>query len=131
MIMTLVSAGFFCGMLIAASLSPLSDSGPHANKFDSAGLWITLGGVLALYLVSLVIYLMGIDGMRFIMAVFCGIGLLISLMIGFAIMILIQLSMVELSQLHSVLLLSGALAITNMVWFFMAFRTRPSIQQRV
>ncbi|CAG9615052.1 hypothetical protein BACCIP111899_04288 [Bacillus rhizoplanae] len=74
--MTLVSALLFCSLLIAGSLSPLADSGPRANKFGTMGMWTAIGMALSTYLLPLILYIAGLNIMKFVMAVFCGLGLL-------------------------------------------------------
>lgn len=76
-IITLLSAFFFCSFIIVASLSPLADLGSAANTFNSFGMWAAIGSILAFYIPPLTLYIFGVDSMRFVMSVFCGFGLFI------------------------------------------------------
>ncbi|MEK1831277.1 DUF5391 family protein [Priestia megaterium] len=67
---TLLSALFFCFILVLGSLSPLADSGPNVNTFGSTGLWLSLSMILFLYLLPLAFYMVGIHFSKFIMAAF-------------------------------------------------------------
>jgi hypothetical protein len=69
----------FFAFLVAATLTPLSASGPVANKFNNLGMWASIGMVLALYLLPLIVYLAGVEAMRYVMAVLCSFGVLINL----------------------------------------------------
>ncbi|MCI0767727.1 DUF5391 family protein [Bacillus sp. TL12] len=85
---TLVSAFFFCSVLVIPSLSPLADFGPNANKFNSLGMWKSIGTILLFYSVPLLLYIAGVNAMRFIMAILCGMGLFVNLVILAAVLII-------------------------------------------
>ncbi|MDA7028308.1 DUF5391 family protein [Bacillus sp. CLL-7-23] len=59
----------------------LADSGSHANRFGTLGIWLAIAVVLVFYILPLFVYLLGVDAMKFVMAVLCGIGLLIMITI--------------------------------------------------
>lgn len=67
-IMTAISAFLFCAMIAAASLSPLADTGSSANQFNSIGMWSAIGMILVFYLIPILIYMLGVDAMRYVMA---------------------------------------------------------------
>jgi hypothetical protein len=124
-IITLISAVLFCSLLIAFSLSPLADSGPNANKFGSLGMWFSIGIILVLYIIPLSAYIAGANSMKYIMAVFCSLGL----MIGFSLLGVI-LFMRESEHIIPDLLgpLSFCIAalIVNIIWLIVAFRSVSS-----
>ncbi|WP_406542670.1 DUF5391 family protein [Clostridium ljungdahlii] len=66
----------FCSLIVISSLSPLANSGPSANKFNSFGMWLSVGIVLLLYILPLIIYILGIRAVRFVMAFVLAIGIL-------------------------------------------------------
>ncbi|MDM5190572.1 DUF5391 family protein [Bacillus sp. DX4.1] len=120
----LVSALLFCSFLIATSLSPLADLGPNANKFNSLGMWKSIGMILLFYIVPLLLYIGGIKAMRFIMAFLCGMGLFIHLVILAIVFIVIRVSDYNASSFLGVIILCAAVSITNVIWFFVAFRSK-------
>ncbi|PHB30756.1 hypothetical protein COE80_03725 [Bacillus pseudomycoides] len=120
---TLVSALLFCSVLVSASLSPLSDLGSNANKFNSLGMWTSIGEILVFYVVPLLLYIAGIQVMRFIMAVLCGMGLFINLVILASVFIIMRVNDYSLSSVLGVIIFCSAVSLTNIIWFFVAFRS--------
>ncbi|MEC1260352.1 DUF5391 family protein [Bacillus swezeyi] len=127
-IMTLISAFLFSSLLVTASLSPLADSGPHANQFGTFGMWAAIGTVLVFYILPLIVYMIGIDAMKFVMAVFCGIGLLIIVAMIPVILLFGSFSGTQ-SALWGVISLCVVLTIVNVIWFFAAFRSSAKSQR--
>ncbi|MCQ5303547.1 DUF5391 family protein [Bacillus licheniformis] len=126
MIWTLISAFLFCSMIVAASLSPLAHSGPHANEFGTLGMWAAIGTVLLFYMLPLAVYMAGFDAMKFVMAVLCGIGLIITLTMS-PVFVLIGAIGGNASALLGVAGLCVLLAIVNVIWLVVAFhRTSAS-----
>nr|WP_238352202.1 DUF5391 family protein [Bacillus licheniformis] len=121
MIWTLISAFLFCSMIVAASLSPLAHSGPHANEFGTLGMWAAIGTVLLFYMLPLAVYMAGFDAMKFVMAVLCGIGLIITLTMS-PVFVLIGAIGGNASALLGVAGLCVLLAIVNVIWLVVAFR---------
>lgn len=121
--MTWISAILFCSLVAVCSFSPLADSGPKANKFGSLGMWGAIGVVLAFYILPLIFYTVGADAMRYVMAVLCGFGLLISLSILF---VILGLYAFKLHDLIWVISLCIATLLVNIGWFFVAFRTKST-----
>jgi len=124
MIWALISAFLFCSLLVTASLSPLAHSGPHANEFGTLGMWAAIGIVLLFYMLPLAVFMAGFDAMKFVMAVLCGIGLIIALTM-IPIVMLIGAIGGYASALLGVAGLCILLAIVNVIWLVVAFR-RPS-----
>ncbi|PFW87557.1 hypothetical protein COL32_27340 [Bacillus pseudomycoides] len=120
---TLVSALLFCSVLVSASLSPLSDLRSNANKFNSLGMWTSIGEILVFYVVPLLLYIAGIKAMRFIMAVLCGMGLFINLVILASVFIIMRVNDYSLSSVLGVIIFCSAVSLTNIIWFFVAFRS--------
>ncbi|EOP62743.1 hypothetical protein IIW_03672 [Bacillus cereus VD136] len=120
---TLVSAFLFCSVLVVPSLSPLADLGPNANKFNSLGMWKSIGTILLFYIVPLLLYIAGIKAMRFIMAVLCGMGLFINLVILASVFIIMRVNDYSLSSVLGVIIFCAAVSLTNIIWFFVAFRS--------
>lgn len=121
--MTMLSAVLFCVLLITISLSPLADLGPNANQFGSSGMWISIGMVLVFYLLPLIIYWIGIDIMRFVLALFCCGGLLINSSIIVAVLVIAKFKDISAIYIASITGLCLAAIIVNVLWFFIAFRS--------
>ncbi|MFE0506040.1 DUF5391 family protein [Peribacillus butanolivorans] len=121
--MTMLSAFLFCVLLITISLSPLADLGPNANQFGSSGMWISIGMILVFYLVPLIIYWIGIDIMRFVLALFCCGGLLINSSIILAALVIAKFKDISAIYIASITGLCLAAIIVNILWFFIAFRS--------
>jgi len=126
---TLLSALFFCFILVLGSLSPLADSGPNVNTFGSTGLWLSLGMVLFLYLLPLAFYMLGMHFLKFVMAAFCSIGLLIAASTLLLMPALFLFGLEDfsgsLSSIIGIMISCLGLLITNIMWFVAAFK-RPS-----
>lgn len=126
---TLLSALLFCLLPVLVSLSPLAETGPNANRFNSAGMWAAVGQIFVIYAVPLILYILGIRVMKIIMAVFCGIGLIICA----AVLLVTLLTAIslgqELSLYYGLFVWSGAAFIVNVVWYIAAFRSSPKHQQ--
>lgn len=120
--MTLVSALLFCSLLVTASLSPLANSGPNANKFGTIGMWTAIGMALATYLLPLILYVVGLNVMKFVMAVFCGLGLLIN-----SVILIVVLTMGGFSILLGFCI---ATLIVNVMWYFVAFRSPSKLNHQ-
>src|SRR5699024_3455063 len=76
-VVTDVSGCLFCFIMIFSTLSPL----PRGDSFNSAGMCVNVALLLFVYILSLVFYIAGFNWMKYVMAVFCGLGLLTSLSI--------------------------------------------------
>ncbi|MEJ3735724.1 DUF5391 family protein [Bacillus sp. XZ-5] len=126
---TLLSALLFCLLPVLVSLSPLAETGPNANRFNSAGMWAAVGQIFVIYAVPLILYILGIRVMKIIMAVFCGIGLIICAA-NLLVTLLTAISLgQELSLYYGLFVWSGAAFIVNVVWYIAAFRSSPKHQQ--
>ncbi|MGE7924221.1 DUF5391 family protein [Viridibacillus arvi] len=120
-VMTLISAILFCSLLVVSSLTPISDLGPNANKFGSVGMWLGMMMILFCYLLPIILFVAGINAMKFIMALLCGFGILIFtatmgtvLVLGFVQNIV--------PEIFVVVAICLAAIIVNISWFFVAFR---------
>lgn len=116
-VMTILSAILCTALLIATSLSPLADSGDAANKFGTLGMWASLGMTLVFYIIPLAIYAAGVNAMRFIMAMFCGIGVLMNIVTLLAALGL------DVDNI-TLLVLSIAGIVVNVAWFPVAFGSK-------
>ncbi|UBQ46425.1 DUF5391 family protein [Bacillus velezensis] len=126
---TLLSALLFCLLPVLVSLSPLAETGPNANRFNSEGMWAAVGQIFVIYAIPLILYMLGIRVMKIIMAVFCGIGLIIcAAVLLVALLTAISLGQ-ELSLYYGLFVWSGAAFIVNVVWYIAAFRSSPKHQQ--
>ncbi|WP_256217078.1 DUF5391 family protein [Bacillus sp. 491mf] len=120
--MTLVSALLFCSLIVAGSLSPLTDSGPKANKFGTYGMWASIGMILVFYILPLILYMVGVNVMKIVMAVFCGFGILTILTILVVIL--------TMGKSPILLVLCIATLIANILWYFMAFHSPSKLNQQ-
>ncbi|MCZ4247396.1 DUF5391 family protein [Bacillus amyloliquefaciens] len=126
---TLLSALMFCLLPVVGSLSPFAETGPNANRFNSLGMWAAVGQILFIYAVPLVMYILGVRVMKIIMAIFCGIGLIICAAVFLVTLLVITSSEQELSLYYGLLVWSGAAFIVNVMWYIIAFRPSPKHQQ--
>lgn len=118
-LITLVSTALFCLLVGMGSISPLANSGPNANKFNSIGMWSSIGIILLIYILPLIIYSLGVDAMKFVIAVFLAIGMLAD----FSLIAVIFMS--NLFAENSLCILIGAICITSLmvngIWFLIVF----------
>ncbi|WP_182275192.1 DUF5391 family protein [Bacillus velezensis] len=126
---TLLSALMFCLLPVLVSLSPLAETGPNANRFNSSGMWAAVGQILVIYAVPLIMYILGVRVMKIIMAVFCGIGLIICAAVLLVALLTANSLGQELSLYYGLFVWSGAAFIVNVVWYIAAFRSSPKHQQ--
>jgi hypothetical protein len=126
---TIVSAILLCSLLIISSLSSLSDSGPNVNKFGDVGMWASVGTILVFYFLPLIIYVLGIDSMKIVMAVFCGLGMLI------VITVLLVMAFMDIFSSNSLIISIGAFGlgvaafISNIIWYVVAFRASTTLYE--
>lgn len=79
--------------------------------------------ILVLYFIPFLVYMPGVDAMRYVMAVLCGFGLLIHLSSAGFILMFSFFSDHLLSEMIFVLGVSLAAAAVNVIWFVAAFRS--------
>lgn len=127
-IMTLISALLFCLIPVVVSLSPLADLGPNANQFGSIGMWAAIACFAVLYAAPLFIYMLGVDGMRYVMAVLCGFGLLINFISIGTMLIISFFAGIAIADLLGVFGLYIAASIVNIIWFIIAFRPPAKVK---
>ena len=118
--MTLFSALLFCMVIVMCSLSPLSDTSVNANQFNSIGMWLSIAMMFVLYLVPLLLYGIGLEWMKYVMSIFCSLGLLALLpMIGIVLFIGAMNGFTL--SLIGVVVISGMNVLINTIWFFTTF----------
>lgn len=118
-LITLVSTALFCLLVGISSISPLANSGTNANKFNSIGMWSSIGIISLIYILPLIIYSLGVDVIKFVIAVFLAVGMLAD----FSLIVLIfTFNSFTKNLLY---LLIGAICIVslivNVIWFFVVF----------
>ncbi|MGE7623215.1 DUF5391 family protein [Viridibacillus sp. NPDC096237] len=125
-VMTLISAILFCALLVVSSLTPISDLGQNANKFGTVGMWLGMVMILFCYLLPVILFVAGINAMKFVMAILCGFGILIfTTTIGAVIFLgFVQNMILEILVVVAICL---AAIIVNISWFFVAYRS-PKIK---
>src|SRR5690625_5837475 len=87
-ILTILSALTFCAFIIFSSLTPLSSLGKNANQFNSSGMWASIVFIIATYIIPLILFYIYPKVGKVILAIFCGLGIMIFLS-SFAIFILL------------------------------------------
>ncbi|MEK1831438.1 DUF5391 family protein [Priestia megaterium] len=126
---TIVSAILLCSLLIVSSLSSLSDSGPNVNKFGDVGMWASVGTILVFYFLPLIIYVLGVESMKIVMAVFCGLGMLI------VITVLLVMAFMDIFSSNSLIISIGSFGlgivalISNIIWYVVAFRAGTTLYE--
>ena len=115
-LMTIISGLLFCFIMIAVSLSPLPDPG----GFNSLGMWLNIILFLVFYILSLILYWVGVKAMKYVMAVFCGLGLFISLSIIVMAFVMGTVTY-NISDFLYVIVLCVMALIANIVWYIVAF----------
>lgn len=126
---TMISALLFCALIVVASLSPLAETGAAANEFNSVGMWVAIAMILFLYAIPLIIYMLGVEGMRFVMVILCSIGILIN-MTTMGIIFLIGTRM-DLSPHSAVMVgICSASIVVNLILFFQAFRKQEETRHQ-
>lgn len=118
--MTLLSGLLFCLVIMLSSLSPLSETGDAANDFNSAGMWLSIVMMVVLYVIPLLLYSLGLEWMKYIMATMCALGVLIQVFLLILVTFFGALNNIILSLLP-VLAVSGIACLINVVWFFTTF----------
>lgn len=121
-ITTILSAVLYCLLIVFTSLSPLSDTGEHANEFGTAGMWSAIGMILALYLVPLLLYIINVKGMTIVMAILCSIGILIHIVVIASVLVM-SLGTSPFPYLIEIIATCILSFMVNFMWFFIAFRT--------
>ncbi|MCR6109726.1 DUF5391 family protein [Bacillus sp. A301a_S52] len=123
MVMSVISAMLFCSVVVLSSLSSLANTGPNANEYGSTGMWAAIVGILIFYIIPLVLYGIGVEAMSYVMATFCGVGILISMtIVGVSVLMLSPSN--DNVMLYSVIILGFALILVNIAWFFFAFYSK-------
>ncbi|WZX99270.1 DUF5391 family protein [Bacillus sp. FSL W7-1360] len=122
---TIISALFCCGIIVAASLSPMSDIGPAANQFGDVGMWIAIGIMLIPYVICLVPYMLGVDAMKYVMAVCNVIGLLMALTMVATVPVIQGVTTTNIITAGTIgeIVAAIGLMVTNIIWFVVAFRS--------
>ena len=118
-LLTLLSALTFCGIIVASSLSPLSEIG-NANQFNSIGMWLAIFMILVLYALPLMLYSLGLEWVKYVMSVFCALGIL-SIVFMILIVLIIGATKGIIASLTGVIFACGINLIINFIWFVAAF----------
>ena len=119
-ITTLFSAILFCMVIVFVSLSPLADLGENANQFNSIGMWMAIIMMLIPYLFPLLLYGLGLEWIKYIMAVFCSLGILSLVLMMILVVFIGALKGIILSLL-GVLIVCGLNLLVNFIWLYVAF----------
>src|SRR5690625_2836977 len=117
---TIFSAILFTLFIIFSSLSPLADSGPNANQFNSVGMWSSIAFILIAYAIPLILYAIHPTSAKVIMAILCTLGLILALFSSMVISIYGYITGTFIALL-GVVAIAIAICIINMMWFFKAF----------
>lgn len=130
--LTLFSAFLFCMVIVMCSLSPLSETSVNANQFNSIGMWLSILMMFVLYIVPLLLYAIGLEWMKYIMAIFCSLGLLALLPMIAIVLFMGAMEGFTLS-LIGVIIVSGMNVLVNTIWFFTTFSkgTKNALNQGI
>ncbi|MGG0657660.1 DUF5391 family protein [Rummeliibacillus pycnus] len=122
---TILSALLFCALIVASSLSPISEYGKNTNQFNSLGMWSSIGMILLFYAIPLFMYLTGLTWMKYIMTFLCAFGIFIFVSALFA-FIVFGIFTKTTPSLMNVFIVCVLAIITNIIWFFIAFHSKGS-----
>jgi|SRR5690625_523865 len=120
-VITIISALFFCLIMVSASLSPFPSSAK--NEFNSFGMWVNVGLILFFYILPLILYMMGVKAMKYVMAAFCGLGLLISFSIVALSFVVGEIAN-NISDFLAVIILCIFALIINIIWYIVVFKNK-------
>ncbi|MFC7745922.1 DUF5391 family protein [Lentibacillus kimchii] len=123
-LMTLISAFLFCFLTISIFLFPFTIPASVVNAFSSFDMSAIIAILLVCYSVLLSLYLAGVYTVKYVMAVFCGAGLVIVSCIMVS-DLLRGLSAGSLTGFLVVLIFGVITFITNVLWYVAAFRSAP------
>ncbi|MFD2133520.1 DUF5391 family protein [Pseudogracilibacillus auburnensis] len=119
--LTCVSAVLFVALIMSTSLSPLAQFGKHANQFGSIGMWSSIGMIFVLYFIPLCIYVAGIDPIKYVMAIFCMLGIIITIAYALIALFLGILFLQGIQNLFIVIIIDLFLLIVNIIWLISMF----------
>ncbi|SDB83831.1 DUF5391 family protein [Shouchella lonarensis] len=125
-LVTILSALFCSGIIVAGSLSSAATSGPTTNQFGDVGMWVAIGMMLIPYVICLVPYALGINSMKYVMAVCNVIGLMMALttVAMVPIRMMTTSNMIAAGDIGLMVVAMGLMA-TNIIWFVVVFRREP------
>ncbi|TGA97962.1 hypothetical protein E4665_09850 [Sporolactobacillus shoreae] len=123
-VVTLFSLFLFVLTLVLSSISPLSALSTHANTFNSAGMWWSIGIALLFYLIPLALYIVGLNFVKIIMAIFCGIGLFTNLCLAVISGVIAAFSDHFNGYGIAIIIISLIAVMINIVWFICAFKLK-------
>ncbi|WP_153017199.1 DUF5391 family protein [Alkalihalobacillus trypoxylicola] len=75
-LITLLSALFIHLVLLMSSFTPIIEYGERIDTFGNVEMWVAIVFISLLYITCFALYNLGLNFMKYIMAVFCGIGIL-------------------------------------------------------
>lgn len=120
-VMTIISGLLFSFIMVSSSLSPF----PSPDEFNSLGMWANVIFLLFFYVLSLIVYMAGVKAMKYVMAVFCGIGLLMAVSI-IALAIIIGAVNSNIFDFIGVIVLCMMALIVNVVWYIVTFKRKKT-----
>lgn len=129
-IVTIISAITFCALIIFASLSPLTTIGENANQFNSLEMWLSIAFVITSYLIPLMLYYIYPKLGKIMLAICCGIGVIIFLS-SFAIFILLGFVLKMMSSLITILVICSIGVMINIIWFAVAYTHRQNTNKDI
>src|SRR5699024_8384963 len=104
-----------------ASLTPLSSIGKVAGEFDSSGMYTKIMFIVLIYLVPYALYLVGIPSIKYVMAILCSIGCLLTVIICCVVLFAIYWITVPFYYFLIPLIVSSSLLCINFIWFIATF----------
>src|SRR5690625_7506552 len=124
-IVTIASALTFCALIVFASLTPLANLRNNANQFNSPEMWLSIAFILTTYIIPLMLFYIYPKLGKVILAIFCGIGILMFLT-SIPVFVLLGVILEMLPSLISVLIICAIGVIINIVWFVVAYSCKQS-----
>src|SRR5690625_4313258 len=119
-VMTIVSALSFCVFIVLGSLSPLADLGQNANQFNSVEMWLAIMMIIMIYIIPLILFLIYPKVGKILLAIFCGLGIII-FSSSFIIIILLGITLNILPSLISLLMICSIGVIIHIIWYAVAY----------
>ncbi|WP_071460770.1 DUF5391 family protein [Bacillus massilinigeriensis] len=123
-LITLCSAMLFLCLVAAAFLSPLQQ-----NPQSAEGMVAFFGITLALYVIPLLLYVLGVRMMKYVMAAFCCVGILAVLLTFLIVIMFAESTSYRFSDFFLAVFFCIGVFVVNIEWLYTALQRDNSTQE--